>query len=257
MEKELVKVEHQEVMQSFGNKADFELTIRMAQVLSASTIVPPAYQGEKGLPNCIIALDMARRMNLSPLMVIQNLYVVKGMPSFSSKFLIARLNQCGRFSMLKFEEENPNTDQWRCRAYAIEKSTGETLYGSWVTMQMVKSEGWLNKEGSKWKTMPEHMFKYRSASFFVDEFAPELKQGISTKEEIEDITPIEVIPNESKPTMENANAIVINTEDTQEEKAEAEKEQEPKEAEQAEPTPQPQEEAKPKAVKQEVPDLFK
>lgn len=220
MEKEIQKVEHVECMQVFSNKADFELTVRMAQALCASTIVPNEYQGEKGLANCIVALDMANRMKLSPLMVMQNLYIVKGKPNFSSKFLIAQLNQCGRFSPLKFEEENPHTDQWKCRAYAVEKSTGDTLYGSWITMQMVKSEGWLNKDGSKWKTMPEHMFKYRSASFFVDEYAPELKQGLPTKEEVEDITPIEIINPVEQEIKDNANQEMIGAEEPAESQSE-------------------------------------
>lgn len=256
MEKEIVKVEHQQdAMQTFGNKADFDLTIRMAQALSASTIVPVEYQGEKGLANCIVALDMANRMKLSPLMVMQNLYIVRGKPNFSSKFLIAQLNQSGRFSPLKFEEENPNTDQWRCRAYAVEKSTGETLYGSWITMQMVKSEGWLNKDGSKWKTMPEHMFKYRAASFFVDEYAPELKQGLPTREEIEDIPYEEVSPVSSveQEIKQNANTVTIQTEEEiQEVKAEEVKEKE-KQPAPAEPA---KEESKMKAVQQETPSIF-
>ena len=36
-------------------------------------------------------------------MVMQNLYIVYGRPSWSSKFLIATINTCGRFEPLKFE----------------------------------------------------------------------------------------------------------------------------------------------------------
>lgn len=53
----------------------------MATMYSKSTIVPDIYKGNIG--NCEIALDIAERMNANALMVIQNLYIVHGSPSFS------------------------------------------------------------------------------------------------------------------------------------------------------------------------------
>ena len=53
-------------------------------------------------------------------------------------------------------------------------------------MQIAKDEGWLGKNGSKWKTMPQLMLRYRAASFFSSLNCPELTMGIYTKEEIED-----------------------------------------------------------------------
>ena len=55
-----------------------------------------------------------------------------------------------------------------------------------MAMQMAKDEGWLGKNGSKWKTMPQLMLRYRAASFFSSLNCPELTMGIYTKEEIED-----------------------------------------------------------------------
>ena len=104
----------------------FEVQQRMARMYASSSIVPKAYQGEGNLGNCVIAIDMAMRMQASPLMVCQNLYVVNGNPSFSSKFLIATINASGRFSPLRFEfrgeEGKPN---YACRAYAYEAGDRE------------------------------------------------------------------------------------------------------------------------------------
>jgi hypothetical protein len=50
----------------------------------------------------------------------------------------------------------------------------------------VKEEGWLAKNGSKWKTMPELMFMYRAASWFINTHCPEIAMGLRTAEEIED-----------------------------------------------------------------------
>ena len=53
---------------------------------------------------------------------------------------------------------------------------------------MAKSEGWYNKTGSKWKTMPELMMRYRAATFLIRSVAPEIALGFQTTEEAIDIT---------------------------------------------------------------------
>ena len=167
----------------FNNVQSFEFTQRAASLLSKSTLVPKEFQGN--LPNCVIALNMASRMSADPLMVMQNLYIVHGRPSFSSQFLISTFNSSGRFSALRYEW---NEDRTSCRAWAIERATGEKLEGSWISLDMAKKEGWSTKAGSKWQTMPEQMLMYRAASFFVRTYAPELAMGMSTTEEIYDTT---------------------------------------------------------------------
>ena len=180
-----------DTMLVFSSQANFEQAQRMAQALAASTIVPVQYQKAKtpeAVANCIIALEMANRIGMSPLLVMQNLYVVYGNVGWSSKFLIAALNTCGRFSPLRYEHENEgDLVKWRCRAWAIDKTTNTPLHGAWVSMQMAKDEGWYSKAGSKWKTMPELMLQYRAAAFFQRTYAPEISMGMQTVEELNDI----------------------------------------------------------------------
>lgn len=170
----------------FGSSQGFEQLQRAAKLLASSTLVPKEYQGN--LPNCVIALNMANRIGADPLLVMQNLYLVHGRPGWSSQFLIATFNQCGRFSAMRFEftGEQGKAD-WGCRAWATEKSTGERIEGSWITMAMAKAEGWADKSGSKWKTMPQQMLQYRAASFLVRAFAPELSMGLQTQDELQDV----------------------------------------------------------------------
>lgn len=146
----------------------FALVQRVASMLCMSTLVPKEYQGKNNLSNCIIALNMAYRLGADPLMVIQNLYVVHGRPGWSSQFLIATFNKSGKFSALRYEFVGTRgQDDWGCFAYATELATGEVLQGTTVTMGTAKAEGWLSKSGSKWGTMPEQMFRYRAASWFI------------------------------------------------------------------------------------------
>lgn len=176
----------QQVQAGFFSLQSFELIQRIAKGFSTSDLVPKQYQGN--LANCMIALDMAERMGASPLMVMQSLYVVHGTPSWAAKFLIATVNACGKYSSLRYEwKGKEGADDYGCRAWAIEKATGERLDGIWVTWKMVKAEGWDAKNGSKWRTMPDQMFVYRAASFWVRAYAPELSMGLNTAEETEDI----------------------------------------------------------------------
>ena len=174
-------------LSTFGNKEGFEHSMRVAKALSVSDLVPVQYKGN--ISNCLIALDVARRVGASELMVMQNLYIVHGKPAWSSQFLIATLNACRKFSPLRYEEDEKNGG--RCRGVAIDLSTGERLEGVWVTMEMAAAEKWIDKAGSKWKTMPQLMMRYRAAAFFTRQFAPEVSMGIMTSEEVIDITTIQ------------------------------------------------------------------
>lgn len=170
----------------FFDLQGFELMQRVAKAFASSSLVPTQYQDN--LPNCMIAMDMAQRIGANPLMVMQNLYIVHGTPGWSSKFLIATINVCGRFAALRYEwKGKPGDDDYGCRAWTIEKSTDERLDGIWVTWTMVKAEGWSSKNGSKWKTMPDQMFIYRAAAFWQRAYAPELGMGLTTAEELHDI----------------------------------------------------------------------
>jgi hypothetical protein len=133
----------------------------------------------------MIAISMASRMQMDPLTVMQNLYIIQGKPSFSSQFLIASWNACGRFSPIRFEWTEKRDG---CRAVSKDLQTGEKLSGTLVTMTMAKSEGWIDKPGSKWKTMPEQMLMYRAAAFLVRAYGAEIALGMSTTEEAEDVS---------------------------------------------------------------------
>lgn len=163
----------------------FALAQRAGQLLASSGLVPKEYQGN--LANCVVALNMAVRIGADPLMVMQNLVIVHGRPTWSSQFLIATFNACGRFSAIRYEfKGTEGQDDWSCRAYAIEKSNGERIEGSWISIALAKTEGWYGKNGSKWKTMPQQMLMYRAASWLVRAYAPELAMGLHTAEEVVD-----------------------------------------------------------------------
>ena len=209
----------------------FNEVVRGAELLANSNIVPETYrsvvvkksgygnnykedriENPNAISNCLIALNMANRMGADPLMIMQNLYLIEGRPAWSSTFIIASINSCGRFGTLNFEftelgnrdisyqeasgygknkqyfNKTANIDEFSCVAWAIDKATGERVESSPITLELAIKEGWYFKNGSKWPTMPRQMAMYRAAAFFGRIYAPEVTMGIYTKDEVEDFT---------------------------------------------------------------------
>lgn len=166
---------------------------RVAKMFSSSQLVPQQFQGEAGIPNCVIALEMSQRIGASPLAIMQNIYIVHGKPAWSSQFLIACVNSSHRFSPMRFRQTGERgTDSWGCVAWALDQG-GEKLESPEVNINMAKKEGWVSKNGSKWLTMPELMLRYRAATLFARLYAPELTMGIRTDDEVLDVE-AEVMP---------------------------------------------------------------
>jgi len=178
----------------------FESIQRKARLYTSSQLVPTIYQGNTAgaLANTVIALNIAHRIGADELMVMQNLYVIQGRPSWSSQFIISALNSCGRFSPIRFELRSLGSttysgktlDNRECKAVAAELATGQALEGPPVTIAMAIAEGWYGKNGSKWQTMPELMLRYRAASFFGRLYAPEILNGMYSQEESEELPAI-------------------------------------------------------------------
>lgn len=199
----------------FQSAEGFELLQRQAKMFCGSSLVPQQFQGEQNFGNAIIALEMAQRMNASPLMVMQNLYIVYGNPGWSSKFLIATFNQCGRFEAIKYKETGKKgTDSHGIIAYTREKGSDEVIYGPEVTISIAKQEGWFDKKGSKWKTMPDQMLRYRAAAWLIRTTAPEISMGLQTSDEIIDVEgKVSDIYDEVTHTIDmNANSEIIDVE---------------------------------------------
>lgn len=182
----------------FSSGEKFEIAGRMAASLSKSTIVPKEFQNNAN--NALIAIELANRLGVSPLMVMQNLYVIYGRPSWSAQYMIAMINGSGKYDFeLQYDEKtDKNGKPFSCQCWT--ERHGRKVTGPIVDMDMAKAEGWLNKSGSKWQTMPQMMLRYRAASFFGRMNCPELTMGIYTREEVIEIGEdnLDTVPLEEK-----------------------------------------------------------
>ena len=175
----------------FSGIQAFEDAQRIAKALASSTLIPPQFQGQQGFANCLVALEIAGRMGISPFLAMQHLHVIHGRPSWSSSFIIAMVNGCGRFSPLRFEMSGEG-DGLACYAVATDLTSSQELKGPTVTMAMAKKEGWATKSGSKWQTMPELMIRYRAAAFWGRLYASDMLLGMQSQEEVLDVQPVTV-----------------------------------------------------------------
>lgn len=179
--------------------AAFEMLQRQAKMFSSSSLVPKDFQGN--IANCAIGINIAKRLGADPFMVLQNIDIIYGRPSFRATFLIAMVNASGRFEPLQFRMEGDEGKPSRsCVAWTKSKADGTPLEGPKITLEMAKAEGWSTKNGSKWLTMPELMLRYRAAAFFARLYAPDITLGMMTAEEavdmgsVRDVTPAVVPP---------------------------------------------------------------
>ncbi len=183
-----VDIEKQSVLATndvWSNKEQFNQLLRAADMVAKSSIIPQTYQGKP--QDCFIAMEMANRMNVSPMIVMQNMYVVKGRPSWSGQACTMLINSCGKFKDVKhIYTGTKGTDNRGCYVKAIRIADGEEICGVEVTIQMAKAEGWTSN--SKWKNMPELMLAYRASAFFARVYCPEALMGVQTAEEILDVS---------------------------------------------------------------------
>jgi hypothetical protein len=223
------------VVFNFFDATQFETMQRVCTMFANSELVPDMYKitdknpKEKAIANCMIAIEMAHRIGASPLMIMQNMVIIYGRPSWSSKFLIATVNTCGRFNPLQYRftekgmlgkvdyteyEKVWDKAAWNgkggyktnaktvtfdgtkvmdieCVAFTTAKGSDKVLESSSISIRLAIQEGWYTKAGSKWQTMPRQMLMYRAASFWTNAYAPELSMGMKTDDELRDIIDID------------------------------------------------------------------
>lgn len=232
---------------NFFDPVQFDTMQRVCKLFASSELVPDMYKAsdknpmDKAMANCMIAIEIAQRIGASPLMVMQNMVPIYGKPSWSSKFLVATVNTCGRFNPLQYRFTEKGmlgmvdyTDYvWdnatrskravlkqfdgkkimdiECVAYTTTKGSDKVLESSPVSVRLAIQEGWYTKNGSKWQTMTRQMLMYRAASFWTSAYAPELSMGMKTVEEYQDIQDVDyqgiITPEEER--KQNANAVQI------------------------------------------------
>ena len=137
----------------------------------------------------MVALMMAQQLQVNPVLALQNLQVINGRPGFSASFAIGLANERGPFKGPITWSSEGQGDNLKVTAHATVKATGEVVAVT-CSMEMAKAEGWT--KNPKYRSIPEQMLKYRSATWLIRLHCPEVLMGLSSSEELEDIRPVTV-----------------------------------------------------------------
>lgn len=159
-----------------------EKALKFAEIMSQADIIPTHYRGKPA--NVFIAVQSALRMNLDPMQIMQNTFVISGKLGMVTAFAISLANQSGLFdSGIRYRIEGSG-ENLKVTAYTNLKKTGEEISYT-ITMREAKAEGWT--KNAKYQSLPELMLRYRAATLLIRTHAPEVLNGMHMVEEIEDV----------------------------------------------------------------------
>jgi hypothetical protein len=169
---------------------------KVAKMYCGSKLVPDHFRGD--LASTFVAMQLAARMQVDPFMLMQNMFVIYGRPGLNAKLIVALFNSKDKRFLdgIKFDIERDDRGKiLSCTAWSIRKSDKEKVLGPKIDRELVSGEGWdkpkRRRDGSgaitsKWVTMPEMMFRYRAAAWFVSQHAPEVVLGMPSHDELLD-----------------------------------------------------------------------
>lgn len=160
---------------------------RASKLFMASTLFPAHLRGKseiETLGNAVMVFALAERMNEQVLMVAQNIYFVAGKAGWKTEYMVSRANQSGVFQgRIRWRSEGEGA-HLKVTAYATLKGD-ESPVEATVSMEMAHAEGWT--KNSKYKSMPEHMLRWRAATFLIRLYCPEVMIGIASRDELDDM----------------------------------------------------------------------
>lgn len=174
----------------------FDHLQRVGKLLAMSPLFPEHLRKgglEAAIANGALVLNMANRLNEDPLTVAQNIFFVGGRPGWNTTYMIAKANQSGVFRDPIDWDLKGKGESLSVTAFGILARTGKRVEVT-LDWETAKKEGWT--KNPKYQSIPEQMFRYRSAAFLIRLYCPEVMIGLPAQIEQElqtgemrDITP--------------------------------------------------------------------
>ena len=161
---------------------------QLAKNAATSSVIPEAFQRRPD--NLFVAMEIADRLRLGWFEVTQHLFIVKGTPTFSAKYMIALANTVGPFDgPLRFEILGQQGEEgFAARAYG-KLADGETVERI-ITYEQAVAARWIYGKGNSlkpvWAAIPDQMLCYRAATALIRLYCPEVTLGMRTTEEARD-----------------------------------------------------------------------
>ena len=172
-----------------SSNESFDLAVKLSKTFAkANAMVPAHFRGKP--EEIFVALQTASDLGIKPLMALSNIFVIHGRPGMTSQLVIALANEKGPFKgPLRWETDksDPKNLSVTCYAYLRDEDVKTGKVSVTIDMDQARAEGWAQKN-QKYKTMPEQMLRWRSATWLVNLYCPEVKMGFPTHDELIDIS---------------------------------------------------------------------
>lgn len=166
---------------------------RVGKMLALSPLFPEHLRkggSDTAAANGVLVMNMAVRLNEDPLTVAQNIYFVGGKPGWAASYMISKANQHSVFKNPIDWDISGAGESLSVTAFAELSQTGKRVAVT-CDMKMAKAEGWT--KNAKYQSMPDQMLRYRSATFLIRLYCPEVMVGVPSAIEHElgmrDVTP--------------------------------------------------------------------
>ena len=154
--------------------------MRVADVLSKSTLVPKDYMGQPG--NVMLAIMWGKELGLAPLQAMQSIAVINGRPSIWGDALMAMVRGSGQLESIS---ETDDGDTATCTI----KRKGETEQSRTFSMEDAQLAGLSGKQGP-WRMYPKRMRQLRARSFALRDIFADILAGMHIADESIDLPPV-------------------------------------------------------------------
>lgn len=180
--------------------AAFDHLWRVAKAFSLSGMVPEHFRGKP--ESCMVALMYAEQLGEHPMVMFQEVTVIKGRPGTSARFAIARANKSGLLAGPITWTAKGQGDALEVTASATLRDSGEKISAT-VTMREAIADGWTRND--KYKSIPGQMLRWRAATRLINLYIPEVLFGLGVREEIESAKVRDVTPSAGGSIVEELN----------------------------------------------------
>jgi len=161
------------------NLEQLERQIQHAKIYAASSLVPAHFRGK--WEDVLVAIQIGATLRMAPYFILQSIYVLQGKACLSGQLCIALLNNSGRIKgPLKYKvEHGEDLQRLAVVAQAIDAAAGTVIHVR-VSMEQARVAGWAR--GPLYRSIPEHMLRYRAAQFLIRTHYPEVLYGLDITE---------------------------------------------------------------------------
>lgn len=159
----------------------FEDAYRLARVFAATKLVPKDFQDKP--EDCCVAILQGLELGMSPIAAVQSIAVINGRPCLWGDGMLAVVRASGLLETIK-EEDNGST------ATCTVKRKGDLdPVVRKFSQDDAKRAGLAGKPGP-WTQYPQRMRQMRARSWALRDVFTDVLKGISSAEEMQDVTPV-------------------------------------------------------------------